>query len=52
MKKLGNLPSWDLTDFYKSIADKKIAEDFKLARDLAACFKKKLSGKISRNFCD
>ncbi len=46
MKKLGNLPSWDLTDFYKSIADKKIAEDFKLARDLAACFKKNYQGKL------
>ncbi|MES2677963.1 MAG: M3 family oligoendopeptidase [Pseudomonadota bacterium] len=46
-KKLNNLPNWDLTDFYKSITDKKIAEDFKLAGDLATKFKKNYQGKLS-----
>jgi oligoendopeptidase F len=45
-KTLTNLPNWDLTDFYKSISDKKIAEDFKNAADLAGKFKKNYQGKL------
>lgn len=45
-KKLTNLPNWDLTDFYKSISDKKIAEDFKKAEDLAKKFTKDYQGKL------
>ncbi len=46
VKKLTNLPNWDLTDFYKSITDKKIAEDFKKAAELAKKFTKDYQGKL------
>ncbi len=45
-KKLTNLPNWDLTDFYKLITDKKIAEDFKKAEELAKKFTKDYQGKL------
>ena len=45
---LDNLPSWDLTDFYPSIASKKIADDFKKAADLAVKFKKNYQGKLDK----
>ncbi len=47
-KKLTNLPSWDLTDFYSSISDKKINKDFKKASDLAAKFKQNYQKKLSK----
>jgi oligoendopeptidase F len=47
-KKLNNLPNWDLSDFYKSISDKRIDDDFKKAADLADKFKKDYQGKLAK----
>ncbi len=48
MKKLKNLPSWDLSDFYASTKDKKIAADLKKAETSAKAFQKKFCGKIAK----
>lgn len=51
-KTLKNLPKWDLTDFYQSITDKKIDQDFKKSTDLTNQFKKKYQGKIVKISAD
>lgn len=43
-----SLPKWDLTDFYNSITDKKIAGDFKIASNFAAQFKENYQGKLQK----
>lgn len=47
MTKLGKIPSWDLTDFYKNIKDPQIDMDLKLLGDEAEKFSKKYEGKIN-----
>jgi oligoendopeptidase F len=41
-------PEWDLSDFYSSISDKKIAQDLKNIADLVAKFKKNFAGKVAK----
>jgi len=43
-----NIPSWDLSDFYSSIKDKKIAADLKKIESETKNFCKKFSGKITK----
>lgn len=46
--KLGMVPNWDLTDFYKSIADKNIAKDINDCAKNAKSFAKKHQGKVAK----
>ena len=46
--KLSNIPNWNLSDFYSSISDKKIGEDFKLIAKNSASFAKKYAGQITK----
>lgn len=43
------LPSWDLSDLYKTIKDPKIAKDLKFILSQAKKFNKKYKGSISKN---
>lgn len=47
-KKLKNLPVWDLTDFYSSIEDKKIADDLQQISQAAQQFAKQYAKKITK----
>ena len=47
-KKLQQIPSWDLSDFYSSIKDKKISLDLKKIAADSAKFTKTFSGKITK----
>ncbi len=48
MTKLKNIPSWDLSDFYSSITDKKIAADLKKAEQDSKKFSKEFHGKVAK----
>ncbi len=48
MTKLKNIPSWDLSDFYSSITDKKIASDLKKSEQDSKKFAKEFHGKVSK----
>ena len=45
---LGNVPNWDLSDFYSSIKDKKIASDLENCAKNAKSFAKKYQGKVEK----
>ena len=45
---LGKLPVWDLSDFYKSIKDKKITSDLNFVKKAYKKFEKKYEGKIKK----
>ncbi|MFT6106922.1 MAG: oligoendopeptidase F [Rickettsiales bacterium] len=45
---LGNLPNWDLTDFYSGISDKEITKDFADAKKLADKFKTQYQGNLGK----
>jgi oligoendopeptidase F len=47
-KTLANLPNWDLSDFYQSITDQNIADDFLKAKNLTAEFKKIYQGNLPK----
>jgi oligoendopeptidase F len=47
-KKTQKIPNWDLSDFYSSIKDKKIALDIKSIESATKSFCKKFSGKIAK----
>ncbi len=46
--KLGNVPNWDLSDFYSSTKDKKIATDIDFCKKETQNFAKKYSGKVAK----
>ncbi len=48
MTKLKNLPSWDLSDFYSSIKDKKITADLKKSEIDVKKFQEKFCGKVAK----
>lgn len=43
-----NIPSWDLSDFYSSITDKKIAADLKKAEQDSKKFSKEFYGQVAK----
>lgn len=47
MNQLTNIPSWDLSDFYSSIKDKRISLDIKKISTESSEFSKNFAGKIS-----
>jgi oligoendopeptidase F len=47
-KKISNLPTWNLSDFYSSIKDKKISNDLKKIEQDAKKFTEEFSGKITK----
>jgi len=47
-KTVSKIPNWNLSDFYSSISDKKIAADLKKIESDAKNFAKKFSGKIAK----
>jgi len=48
MQKLTNVPSWNLSDFYTSIKDKKIAADLKKLAVESKKFAKDFAGKVTK----
>lgn len=47
-KPLENIPAWDLSDFYSSTKDKKIATETKQIENLSENFTKKFCGKVNK----
>ncbi|MFT6331955.1 MAG: oligoendopeptidase F [Lentimonas sp.] len=51
-EKLTNLPNWDLSDFYSSINDENIEQDFINSQKLAEKFKENYQGKLQEISAD